>query len=170
LEPLSSTSQAARSCSPLDATTSALLAVQISICRENATGDNVSMLSAIDNRLSKENLSAHSIEQTRKSPVHHHLFDKQYTQQQQQNSQIIFQNESTLITVDEKPKESIINMKSAVNSLKTAGAGTRSLNNLNELNVITEEMQLKAAYELQLWKEEREKEFETNVGQLIINH
>lgn len=161
LEPISSTSQT-RSCSPLDATTSALLAVQISVCRESASGDNVSLLSAIDHRLSKENLSVHSIEQTRKSPVHH-LFEKQAAQQ---HSQIIFQNDSTLITVDEKPKESIINMKSAVNSLKTAGAGTRSLNNLNELNVITEEMQLKAAYELQLWKEEREKEFEANVSEI----
>ncbi len=164
MEPVSSTSQT-RSCSPLDATTSALLAVQLSLCRESVSGDNVSFLSTIDHRLSKENLSAHSIEQTRKSPVHN-IFEKQPAQQQ---SQIIFQNDSTLITVDEKPKESIINMKSAVNNLKTAGAGTRSLNNLNEFNVITEEMQLKAAYELQLWKEEREKEFEANVSYFMLN-
>ncbi len=37
------------------------------------------------------------------------------------------------------------------------------MNQMHEMKYITEEMQLKAAYELQLWKETKEREFEQEV-------
>lgn len=70
-----------------------------------------------------------------------------------QQTQVIFQNECNTITVDEKPKESIISLKSS---------SAREFTNYNA-QYIPEDLQLKAAYELQLWKETREKEFEQQV-------
>lgn len=78
-----------------------------------------------------------------------------------QSSNIILQNEAHIVTVDEKPKESVISVKSGPSLLHSKSATTLNAN--EALNYITEEMQLKAAYELQLWKEAREKEFELQV-------
>jgi hypothetical protein len=82
--------------------------------------------------------------------------------QQQSAPQVIFQNETATITLDNKPKESTL-------SVRTGPLASQSLTNLSrEQNLITEEMQLKAAYELQLWKEAKEKEFEQNVYIFVI--
>ncbi|CAF0771183.1 unnamed protein product [Brachionus calyciflorus] len=71
-----------------------------------------------------------------------------------QSSQVIFQNDCNTITLDEKPKESVLSLKSG---------SVKQLTPNENYNYITEEMQLKAAYELQLWKETREKEFEQHL-------
>lgn len=82
--------------------------------------------------------------------------------QPQSASQIIFQNDTATITLDNKPKESTL-------SVRSGPLASQSMTNLSrEQNVITEEMQLKAAYELQLWKEAKEKEFEQHVNIFFI--
>ena len=64
--------------------------------------------------------------------------------------------------MDNKPKESTL-------SVRSGPLTSQSMTNLSrEQNVITEEMQLKAAYELQLWKEAKEKEFEQHVNIFFI--
>ncbi|RNA18235.1 hypothetical protein BpHYR1_023451, partial [Brachionus plicatilis] len=68
-----------------------------------------------------------------------------------QSSQVIFQNECNTITVEERPKESIVSLKSS---------SAREFTTNHNAHYIPEDLQLKAAYELQLWKEAREKEFE----------
>jgi hypothetical protein len=78
-------------------------------------------------------------------------------------TQIIYQNETTTITLEDKPKESLINVKSNIPTINSNQMPTIASNPVEYKSTISEEMQLKAAYELQLWKEAREKEFEIEV-------
>lgn len=137
---------------------SPLIGIQIGLFKEQL---NESMLSVNDNSrnisninhnqfstITEEELSMVKEQAPSQSPV------PQINQQLKQTSQVIFQNETHTVTVDGKAKESVL-------SVKSAQAYHASSN--EALNYVTEEMQLKAAYELQLWKEAREKEFEIQV-------
>lgn len=96
-----------------------------------------------------------------------------YEQQQQPNKQVIYKNQTTTITVDEQPRESVISVKSMPTPplpvhqeppAPEVQPQHRTAN--NDFTQITEEMQLKVAYELQLWKEAREKEFEQQLKKI----
>lgn len=84
--------------------------------------------------------------------------------QQPSMPQVIFQNDTATVILDNKPKESMVSVKTGQPSVLSS----QSLTNLSdrEKNYITEEMQLKAAYELQLWKEAKEQEFEQNLKKI----
>lgn len=76
-----------------------------------------------------------------------------------QQQQVIYQNESTTITVNGQPQQT----NETVLNVKTGGKQGVMRDENALLGLLTEEMQLKAAYELQVWKEQREKEFEAHV-------
>ena len=116
---------------------------------------NESLLSVIDKNTTQQHISinvddneTNLIEQPRKSPM---------PLIQNASPHVVYQNENTTITIDDRPKESVISLKSA---------HSNSRPNMNEVNYMTEEMQLKAAYELQLWKEAKEKEFEQHLKKM----
>lgn len=116
-----------------------LIGLQIGVFKEDVQVSNI-----IENQNTNEARNEQETYRKAASPTRSNL---------KQSSQVIFQNEFNTITVDEKPKESIISLKSS---------SAREFTNNNN-HYLPEDLQLKAAYELQLWKEVREKEFEQQV-------
>lgn len=70
---------------------------------------------------------------------------------------VIYQNDTTTVTVENNPSTDNVILNVRARQLP------ESTIDENFMKFLTEEMQLKAAYELQIWKEQREKEFEANV-------
>lgn len=72
-------------------------------------------------------------------------------------SDVIYQNDTTTVTVENNPSTDNVILNVRARQLP------ESTIDENFMKFLTEEIQLKAAYELQIWKEQREKEFEANV-------
>lgn len=138
IEPIAS-SQGRVSPTP-DINMSPVIGIQVGVFKEDVEVSNIQ-------EIKESNFVQNGQETYRKSP-------SPVASNLKQSSQIIFQNECNTVTVDEKPKESII-------SLKSSSAREFTIN--HNKNYIPEDLQLKAAYELQIWKEAREKEFEQQV-------
>ena len=131
-----------------DTNTSPLIGIQCSLYMEKPDDDSILVL--VDSG-SKTN-----VDSSTKSNHHH----------QPQNNEVIYQNDSTTITVENMKKQRSSNnddhqQTAAILNIKSGS--TKPNGNENFQSYFTEEMQLKAAYELQLWKEQKEKEFEANV-------
>lgn len=73
---------------------------------------------------------------------------------QQGQGQVVFQNSNTKVTLNEQSKETVLKFKANNNE------NVIPVNSEQQTCYITQEMQLKAAYEIEMWKEAREKEFE----------
>lgn len=79
-----------------------------------------------------------------------------------QQSHVVFQNSNTKVTLNEQPKESVLSLKTGVNNENCAPNGCAETTGGH----VSQEMQLKAAYEIEVWKEAREKEFEQHLKKL----
>jgi len=102
-----------------------------------------------ENVLKLANELENPIDQMRRSPMpttSHILSSEQH---------VVFQSSNTKVSMNEKHKE-------AVQVGRPASRANENILNegVSARNYISEDMQLKAAYELQMWKEAREKEFE----------
>ena len=93
-------------------------------------------------------------QQQRKSPA---LADQAQQPASSHQQHVKFQSETT------RPSTEAISQQ--VKNVPINNAVTNHSD--HAVNYITEEMQLKAAYELHLWKETREKEFEQEVRQFL---
>ena len=105
-----------------------------------------------ENVLKLANELENPIDQMRRSPMpttSHILSSEQH---------VVFQSSNTKVSMNEKHKE-------AVQVGRPASRANENILNegVSARNYISEDMQLKAAYELQMWKEAREKEFEQQV-------
>ncbi len=78
---------------------------------------------------------------------------------------MVYPNNNTKVILSEQPKETILTMKSGLanneNILPQSGVLKNAV-----VDFISQEMQLKAAYEIEMWKEAREKEFEQHLKKL----
>ena len=70
---------------------------------------------------------------------------------------VIYQNDTTTVTVENNPSNDNVILNVRARQLP------ESTIDENFMKFLTEEMQLKAAFELQIWKDQREKEFEAIV-------
>jgi hypothetical protein len=160
------------------------IGVQIGLARESLLNEttasmidqsrNQSIMLNENTAASNQNMppKAHmrkSPEPNETSGIMNHLHDHQ-----QQHHHVTFQS-SELSSKNENQQQQQPQQNTSIQSLKNTQATVSSSkinHNYNhthqEVNYITEEMQLKAAYELQVWKETREREFEQEVSNFFF--
>jgi hypothetical protein len=152
----------------VEISTAPVIGIQVGLSKEALLNDTALSLDQTRNNQSQSILHDNSGslppkhaqgQPSRKSPVQSVEASENLPEQpQQQQQHVTFQNEG-------KTEKSDVSIQSIKNGPATVSASklAQNHNQLHEINYITEEMQLKAAYELQLWKEAREREFEQEV-------
>lgn len=142
----------------VDINTSPVIGVQVGLSKEDINCRTPPKGFTIDSeKVEKQN----STDQNRASPVSSSS-ENVSTATNVQSQHVVFQDNTTKVTLNEQPKETVLNLKT----------GSIKQNNENvdpsqdERSRVTQEMLLKAAYEIERWKETREKEFEEHLKKL----
>lgn len=146
----------------IDVNLSPVLGVQVGLSKEELAQelptckDTTDSKGFVSNTHNTTTTSTH-IDQIRASPIPTSSSSNSETQSTS-NQQVVYQNSNTKVTLSEQSKETVLSMKSGLNA--------HNSENILPSNAVSQEMQLKAAYEIEMWKEAREKEFESHLKKL----
>jgi hypothetical protein len=148
-----------------------VIGIQVGLAKEMLLNDTVQSIDQTRNNQSQSILHDNSSslppkysnnnqsQPSRKSPPPSEVSPNDHHEQKQQQH-VTFQNESSKSNGNNETNVSIQSTKNVSTSKLNM---QNNMNQMHEMKYITEEMQLKAAYELQLWKETKEREFEQEV-------
>ena len=156
----------------IDHTQAPSLGVQIGVARESLTSESI--LSVNDSRLGRPRSAAstpnHLVEIMRhdekaKPPSQHHRVNFQQPESNSSSNDHYHHYQQQQPTHEHESQENEIHESTAANYPHVPQVHVVQPQQLiDPVAYVTEEMQLKIAYELQVWKEAREKEFEIHVN------